>query len=45
YFKEKLSKHKSLASLISSSSSKTDINIPQHETEIYESVWNLDGRC
>ncbi|CAF3211672.1 unnamed protein product, partial [Rotaria sp. Silwood2] len=43
YFKEKLSKHKSLASLISSSSSsKTDINIPQHETEIYESVWNLD---
>ncbi|CAF1099109.1 unnamed protein product [Rotaria sordida] len=40
YFKEKLSKHKSLASLISSSS-KTDINT-QHETEIYESVWNLD---
>ncbi|CAF1533937.1 unnamed protein product [Rotaria sp. Silwood1] len=42
YFKEKLSKHKSLASLISLSSSKTNINNIQHETEIYESVWNLD---
>ncbi|CAF0983963.1 unnamed protein product [Rotaria magnacalcarata] len=39
YFKEKLSKHKSLASLLLSP--KTDMDI-QQETEVYESVWNLD---
>ena len=41
YLKEKLSRHKSLASLILLSSSKREIN-HQHQTEIYESVWNLD---
>jgi hypothetical protein len=39
YFKEKISRHKSLASVILSS--KPEIN-NQHQTEIYESVWNLD---
>jgi hypothetical protein len=39
YFKEKLSKHKSLASLIFSP--KIEMN-NQNSTEIYESVWNLD---
>jgi hypothetical protein len=39
YFKEKISKHKSLASLILSP--KIEINT-QDQTEIYESVWNLD---
>ncbi|CAF0779075.1 unnamed protein product [Adineta steineri] len=39
YFREKISKHKSLASLILSS--KLEINTP-HQTEIYESVWNLE---
>jgi hypothetical protein len=39
YIKEKLSRPKSLASLILSP--KTEIN-DQHQTEIYESVWNLD---
>jgi hypothetical protein len=39
YFKEKLSKHKSLASILSPLT-KPDIN--DHQTEIYESVWNLD---
>jgi hypothetical protein len=41
YFKEKLSRHKSLASMILLSSSKKEIH-NQHQTEIYESVWNLD---
>jgi hypothetical protein len=41
YFKEKLSRHKSLALLISSP--KIEINNQnQNQTEIYESVWNLD---
>jgi len=39
YFKEKISRHKSLALLISSP--KPEIN-NQNQTEIYESVWNLD---
>jgi len=39
YIKEKLSRPNSLASLILSP--KTEIN-DQHQTEIYESVWNLD---
>lgn len=39
YFKEKLARHKSLVSLILSS--KTELN-NSNETEIYESVWNLD---
>ena len=39
YLKEKLSRPKSLASLILSP--KTERNHP-HRTEIYESVWNLD---
>jgi hypothetical protein len=45
YFKEKLSRHKSLASLLLSSPStttpiRTEIN--QHNTDIYDNVWNLD---
>ncbi|UJR14685.1 hypothetical protein I4U23_001678 [Adineta vaga] len=39
YFKEKLSRHKSLASLFASS--KVHIST-ENESEIYESVWNLD---
>lgn len=39
YFREKLSKHKSLASLISSPKIEMNTN---NKTEIYESVWNLD---
>jgi hypothetical protein len=40
YFKEKISRHKSLASLIFSP--KIEINHHPNQTEIYESVWNLD---
>lgn len=40
YFKEKLSRHKSLASLILSP--KQEKMNSQQETEIYDSVWNLD---
>jgi len=39
YFKDKISRHKSLASLILSPKIEID---NQHQTEIYESVWNLD---
>jgi len=39
YFKEKLSRHKSLASLLFSSSR---IEINNHNTDIYDDVWNLD---
>ncbi|CAF1378199.1 unnamed protein product [Rotaria sordida] len=44
YIKEKLSRHKSLASLLlsSSSSSSTITEINNHDTDIYDSVWNLD---
>lgn len=40
YIKEKLSRHKSLASLVLSSSTRTEINNPN--TDIYDDVWNLD---
>ncbi|CAF4620068.1 unnamed protein product, partial [Rotaria sp. Silwood2] len=45
YIKEKLSRHKSLASLLLSSSSTTTIKrteINNHNTDIYDNVWNLD---
>lgn len=40
YFKEKLSRHKSLTSLLHLSSSRTAIN--DQNNEIYDTVWNLD---
>lgn len=40
YFKEKLSRHKSLTSLLFLSSSRTAID--DHNNEIYDTVWNLD---
>lgn len=40
YFKDKISKHKSLASLLLSSHVST--NEDQQHTDIYEEVWNLD---
>jgi hypothetical protein len=45
YFKEKLSRHKSLASLLLSSSpspSTTRTEINNYNTDIYDNVWNLD---
>jgi hypothetical protein len=44
YFKDKLSRHKSLASLLLSSSSSTTkrTEINNHNTDIYDNVWNLD---
>lgn len=39
YLKEKLSRHKSLASLLSSS---TTTAIHNDQSDIYDSVWNLD---
>lgn len=41
YFKEKLSRHKSLTSLLHLSSSRTAINNDPNN-EIYDTVWNLD---
>jgi hypothetical protein len=44
YFKEKLSRHKSFASLLLSSSStpiRTEMN-NQLNSDIYDNVWNLD---
>ena len=41
YFKEKLSRHKSLTSLLLLSSSRTAIDDDQ-TNEIYDTVWNLD---
>lgn len=40
YIKDKLSRHKSLASLVLSSTPRTDTNDPN--TDIYDTVWNLD---
>jgi hypothetical protein len=40
YFKEKLSRHKSLALLLSSSSTTREIN--NHNADIYDNVWDLD---
>ena len=41
YFKEKLSRHKSFASLLLSSPSTRTEN-ENHYTDIYDNVWNLD---
>jgi len=42
YLKEKLSRHKSLASLLLSSSTTKRTEINNHNTDIYDNVWNLD---
>jgi hypothetical protein len=43
YFKEKLFRHKSLASLLLSSSSSTKTTeTNNHNADIYDNVWNLD---
>jgi len=39
YFKEKLSRHKSLALLLSSSTTR---EINNHNADIYDNVWDLD---
>ena len=41
FFKEKLSRHKSLASLLLLSSTRIEVTNPP-ETDIYDNVWNLD---
>jgi hypothetical protein len=43
YFKDKLLRHKSLASLLlSTSSSTTRTEINNYNTDLYDNVWNLD---
>jgi len=47
YFKDKLLRHKSLASLLlstssSSSSTTTRTEINNYNTDVYDNVWNLD---